>query len=104
MAFTVAIRRCASKDNWERVMALMKSLRAKAVMQPGYLTGETMFSYTSGGTIMVLSRWQNARDWRAWESNPERARVEECINRLLSSPVVYELYVNLPPDTPGGDG
>ncbi len=44
MAIKVIIERSVSPDNQAEVAELLKELRAKAVLQPGYISGETLFS------------------------------------------------------------
>lgn len=84
----------------EDLLDLMKQLRAKALHQPGYVSGETLISVDRPGTHLVISTWHSLKEWRAWENNPERLEILAKIESLLAaSPktsVFAEPWVTLP--------
>lgn len=104
MTVTVLIRRSAKNERDNSLLSLLISLRAKAVEQPGYISGETLFSLTDRGSTVVLSRWQSRNDWKTWESSAARRKLVESIDRLLESPPAVEVFVGLPSSAPGADG
>jgi len=84
----------------EDLLDLMKQLRAKALHQPGYVSGETLISVDRPGMHLVISTWHSLKEWRAWENNPERLEILAKIEPLLAaSPktsVFTEPWVALP--------
>lgn len=84
----------------EDLLDLMKQLRAKALHQPGYVSGETLISVDRPGMHLVISTWHSLKEWRAWENNPERLEILAKIESLLAaSPktsVFTEPWVTLP--------
>ena len=84
----------------EDLVYLMKQLRAKALLQPGYISGETLVSVDRPGTHLVVSTWHSLKEWRAWENDPERLKILGQINSLLTAPantsVFAEPWVTLP--------
>jgi quinol monooxygenase YgiN len=96
MAIKVIIERAVSPDNQGEVAELLKDLRAKAVRQPGYLSGETLFSVDHSGTHVAISSWESLREWRAWEKNPERIAIVDKIERLLKSKSKVSIFATTP--------
>ena len=85
MAIKVIIERAVSPDNQGEVAELLKDLRAKAMRQSGYISGETLFSVDHAGTHVTISTWESLREWRAWEKNPERTAIVGQIESLLKA-------------------
>jgi heme-degrading monooxygenase HmoA len=96
MATVVLIQRDVIAKDTEEVIDLLRQLRAKALNQPGYLTGETLFSPDKAGSHLVVSRWRSLSDWREWEANEERKVLETKMAALLVSPAVVSVYVDAP--------
>lgn len=96
MAVKVVIERSVSADNQGEMAELLKDLRAKAVRQQGYVTGETLFSVDRPGTHVVISTWENLRDWKAWEKDPERKKIVKKIEYLLASPSKVSVFATTP--------
>jgi len=84
----------------EELLDLMRELRAKALHQPGYVSGETLMSVDKPGMHLVISTWHSLKEWRAWENNPQRLEILAKIDRLLTAPpktiVFTEPWVSLP--------
>lgn len=85
MVVKVILERSVNADNQAEVAELLKELRARAVHQQGYISGETLFSVDRPGTHVVISTWDSLHDWKAWEKNPLRLEVMSKIEALLSS-------------------
>ena len=96
MAVKVVIERSVSPDNQGELAELLKDLRAKAIHQPGYVSGETLFSVDRPGTHLVISTWENLRDWKGWEKEPQRQEIVDKIETLLNSPSKVSVFVTTP--------
>ena len=96
MAVKVIIERSVSPDNQGELAELLKDLRAKAIHQPGYVSGETLFSVDRPGTHLVISTWENLRDWKAWGGNPQRSEIVNKIEALSSSPSKVSVFATTP--------
>jgi len=92
MAVKVIIERSMSPDRHGEVVELLTELRAKAVRQPGYVSGETLFSIENPGKHVVLSTWESLNDWKDWEKNPQRVEIVDSIEVLLNSPSKVSAY------------
>jgi antibiotic biosynthesis monooxygenase (ABM) superfamily enzyme len=96
MAVKVVIERSMSPDNQAEVAELLVDLRARAMYHPGYVSGETLFSVDRPGTHLVISTWENLREWKDWERDPKRLEIVNKIEALLSSPSKIAVYATTP--------
>lgn len=69
--------------NKERLLPMLRELRAAAVHQPGYVTGETLVSTEDASKTAVISTWHSLEQWQAWETSETRATLYELIEPLL---------------------
>jgi len=76
----------------EELLELMRELRARAIHQPGYISGETLISVDKPGTHLVISTWHSLKEWRAWENNPKRLEILAKIDRLLTSSAKVRVF------------
>jgi quinol monooxygenase YgiN len=76
----------------EDISPLLRELRATAVHQPGYVTGETLVGTEDRSDIVVLSTWQNMEQWRTWEASPSRAKLYEQIKPMLVEKPKVKVY------------
>jgi len=96
MGVKVIIERSVSPDNQGELAELLKDLRAKAIHQPGYVSGETLFSVDRPGTHLVISTWENLRDWKGWGKEPQRQEIVDKIEALLNSPSKVSVFATTP--------
>ena len=67
-------------------------LRAHAVKQPGYISGETLFNIERSEECLVLSRWTKLEHWQNWLKNPVRIALNEEIEKLIAGRTEYSIY------------
>ncbi len=67
----------------ESLASLLQELRAAALREPGYITGETLVSTEDRSLVVVISTWRSLEDWKAWETSGMRARLYQQIEPLL---------------------
>jgi len=83
MIKVVMERRC--KPGNERSLAsLLVDLRAKAMRQPGYVTGETLIRLDEPAFYITIGTWTRIDAWKAWEGNEERFELTRIIDGLLA--------------------
>lgn len=92
MAVKVLIKRKVPKGKEVDLVKLIIQLRSLATMQPGYISGETLRNVDNREEYLVISSWQSADDWKSWESNKERARIQAEIDAVLKENTCYEVY------------
>ena len=95
MSAKIIIERRIKQDCLGSILELSVQLRALAVQQPGYISGETLVSAEHDDTHLVISTWRNLSDWRAWEENPERIKIAQEIEKLLVDPPSVKAFIDL---------
>jgi heme-degrading monooxygenase HmoA len=93
MAVEILIKRSTEKDNSAKILLPhIIELRAHAVKQPGYISGETLFNLDRTEECLVISRWTKLEHWQQWLKNPVRIALNEKIERHLGKETEYEVY------------
>jgi len=92
MAVKIIIRRKVSKGKEAQLLPLLVQLRAKAVTQPGYISGETMRNANDPEDYLVISTWKSVEDWKAWEANRARTEIVSKIDSLLGERTSFGIY------------
>jgi len=70
----------------EKLIDIIKELRNEAMKQAGYITGETLVNTEDPSNVLVISTWQKAEDWDAWDKSETRCKITERIKELLVEP------------------
>jgi len=69
MAVQVLIRRKIMETKAREVAPLIVKLRSLAMIQPGYICGETLTSREDPQTLVVIGSWQDMESWINWREN-----------------------------------
>jgi heme-degrading monooxygenase HmoA len=93
MAVKIIITRSVPKGREEELLPLLLALRSKATVQPGYISGETLRNIDDPEEYMVISTWQSADVWKAWEASQERAELQDKVDALLGEKTQYGVYL-----------
>jgi heme-degrading monooxygenase HmoA len=92
MAIRVIIERQVIPGNELQLNSLLMSLRGKAMHAKGYISGETLRSLIDPNTFIVISTWNSLEDWKAWEQDDERKKIQQKIDELLRTPSIHKVY------------
>jgi heme-degrading monooxygenase HmoA len=93
MAIEILIKRTTAHENSAKILLpYIIELRAHAVKQPGYISGETLFDIERSEECLVLSRWTKLEHWQDWLRNPLRIELNEKIEKLLATRTEYNIY------------
>lgn len=93
MAVSVIIRRSVKDETMASKLApLIVKLRSQAMLQPGFLTGQTFSCLDCEGEYMVISTWNSLEDWNRWMHNKERMAIQDQVDGLLGEKTVYRYY------------
>lgn len=93
MAVRIIIDRKVKKGKEVEFAKLLRELRTKVVPSKGYISGETLRSLDDHYNYIVITTWQSVDDWKAWEKNPERKKVQAKIEKLMARPTKTKVYV-----------
>jgi len=92
MSIKVLIKRMVPESKAKKMIGLFKKVRALAMEQPGYISGETLKSFDEPDQFLVISSWQSSKDWENWLISPERQEIQKQIDALLGGNTKYEMY------------
>jgi heme-degrading monooxygenase HmoA len=92
MTVKIFIKRKLQDNNVVELTLLLNKLRALALSQPGYISGETFNRIDKKDECMVIGTWRSLEDWNNWVNNPLRIAVQAEIDRLLGEETEYAIY------------
>jgi heme-degrading monooxygenase HmoA len=95
MAVRVLIEREIELGREVELHQLLVKLRAKAMQAKGYISGETLQALDNPNKFLVISTWNSAEEWKAWDNHPERKAFQEQLNQILRYPEKAAVYVYL---------
>ncbi|MBC2711353.1 MAG: antibiotic biosynthesis monooxygenase [Desulfosarcina sp.] len=93
MIAKIIIKRRFVKENIPQIISLMKKIRAIAMNQPGYISGETLMQSEFPENMAVICTWQSMADWNGWKSSEERKTYEAMLEIYQTRPTEYEEYL-----------
>jgi len=71
---------------------LYLGLRAGAMRQHGYISGETLKSVSDPSFCLVISTWVDAESWKIWETSTQRREIVSRIELLLAIPEKISVF------------
>jgi heme-degrading monooxygenase HmoA len=93
MAIEVLIKRVTKPGEDAKILLPhIVELRARAVRQPGYISGETLFNIERPEECVVISRWTTLEQWQQWKESAPRNELDEKIEKLLATEAEYNIY------------
>ena len=93
MAIEVLIRRETKPGiNAKALLPHIIELRSHAVKQPGYISGETLFSLDRTEECLVSSRCISMEHWQEWNRTSRRNELDEGMEELLGTETEYKFY------------
>ena len=82
-----------SKPNKEHALeGMLQDLRSKAMLQRGYISGETFVGIKDPFTYMVISTWTRLEAWKAWENSRERQEIVRLIAPNVSEETSVRIF------------
>ncbi|MFP3868966.1 MAG: antibiotic biosynthesis monooxygenase family protein [Desulfobacteraceae bacterium] len=88
----IFIERTTIPGNELSLNKLLTELRSLAMKSKGYISGETLRSLDDPNTFIVISTWDSLEDWKAWEKNEERQKIQGKIDDLLRGPTMHRIF------------
>ena len=93
MAVRIIIDRKVKKGRESSLSKLLRELRLKAIASEGYISGETLRSSEDPQNYIVISTWQGVDQWKNWEKNQERKKIQAKIEKLMVRPTKTKIYL-----------
>jgi heme oxygenase (mycobilin-producing) len=94
MVVKVILLRRVPAEVADELKPMLMELRALALAQPGYVSGETLMNAEDPEEYLVISTWTDIQYWNNWLRNGERMMVQRAIDTLLGRETLYQVYYN----------
>jgi len=95
MIVRVIIEREVEPGQEPALRLLMTKARTQAMKTKGYISGETLRALDNPNKFVVLSNWNSAEDWKAWEKDPERLKLQKEMEPVLMCKETCTIYTHL---------
>jgi heme-degrading monooxygenase HmoA len=92
MTVKIFIKRSVTDTKVAELTVLLKRLRSITLMQPGYISGQTLKRLDKPQECMVVSSWRSIEDWNDWVNNEKRISIQTEIDGLLGDETKYAVY------------
>jgi len=93
MAVRIIIDRKVQKGKESDFSKMLRELRSKAIPSKGYISGETLRAQEDPYNYVVITTWQSIEEWKAWEKNPERKKIQAKIEKWMARPTKTKIYL-----------
>ncbi len=94
MAVRIIIDRKVKKGRESDFSKLLRELRLKAVPSKGYISGETLRALDDPTNYIVITTWQSVDEWKKWEKNPERKKIQTKIEKFMARPTKTKIFLH----------
>ena len=88
----IIIKRKFVKGKQKEIIALLRELRAGALHQPGYISGQTLTSADDPQTLVVIGTWQDMESWYNWKENNTRKTLERMLETYQEGSTDYQEF------------
>jgi heme-degrading monooxygenase HmoA len=92
MAVKVLIKRSVPETKAREIIPLFRKMRALAMNQEGYISGETLRNLDRPEEFLVISSWQSSEDWGHWLKSSDRQEIQNQIDASLGGRTHYDIY------------
>ncbi len=92
MAVKILIKRKFKDGNMQAASRLLINNRNGAMMQPGYISSETLRNIDDRDQVVVVSMWDKFESWNAWKNSEARMANEAEFKDSLIGETEYEHY------------
>jgi heme-degrading monooxygenase HmoA len=92
MTVKIFIKRNVTESSIEELTTLFQKMRSACLMQPGYISGQTLKRLDRPGERLVISTWRSVEEWENWFKSSERREIQLEIDSLLGEETTYAIY------------
>ncbi len=93
MVSKIIIKRDIREGKEKHFFSLLKKLRSSAILQKGYVSGETLICAENKNRVLVISKWESIESWDSWKNDIKRQEIDARLTELQDSPAIYEPYM-----------
>lgn len=89
----VMIKRETKEHTEVKVHDSLVHLRAAAMHQPGYVSGETLVNVDNPHEVLVISTWLSLEHWKAWQGSRQRIELADSLSPVVSEEQISTYYI-----------
>ncbi len=93
MIAKILIKRRFKEGHAPQIVALLNEIRARALTQPGYMSGETLVKNGYPNNMVVISTWRSMQEWYQWRDSEDRQKFEAMLEIYQERPTDYDEYL-----------
>jgi heme-degrading monooxygenase HmoA len=93
MAVRIIIDRKVKKGREADFSRMLRELRSSAIVLKGYISGETLRAADDPQNYVVISTWQSLDDWKKWDKDPKRKKIQTKIEKMMARPTKTKVLV-----------
>lgn len=93
MIAKILIKRRFKEGHAPQIVALLNEIRARALTQPGYMSGETLVKNGYPNNMVVISTWRSMQEWYQWRDSEDRQKFESMLEIYQERPTDYDEYL-----------
>lgn len=79
----VIIERSIAEDLEANYEEAAKETLQKAIVSPGFISGESRKDITNSRHRFILCTWRSLQDWQSWQHSSERKEMMDKLNLML---------------------
>ena len=92
MSVLIIIKRVFRMDQTDKLVPLLKELRARAEKQPGFISRTTYSKLNDPGELVVVMEWETVDDWIRWMNHKEAKDLQWEIDSIIGEKTFFEVY------------
>ena len=92
MTVKIFIKRSVMQEHEIELSILLKKMRSLTLLQPGYISGQTLRRIDRDDECIVISTWKTIEDWKRWSQSEQRMTVQNEIDMLLGEDTDYSIF------------
>jgi heme-degrading monooxygenase HmoA len=93
MQAKILIKRKFQTGKKKEILSVLRELRARAMDQPGYISGQTLASPDDPQLMLIIGTWQDLESWHKWSDNPTRQALEQILESYQLGPTDYQEFI-----------
>ena len=79
----------------DHTLAIATELRANAIRQPGFITGDTLIDIDDHCRVVMVAYWRSLKDWQEFDSSEVRRTLEGDVDSLLSESIKIRILTEV---------
>ncbi len=88
----VLLERRVKKANYGKLIDHLIDLRAAALRQNGYVSGETLVKENDLIDVLTISTWISEDHWKAWTTSEKRIELNTVVETLIEGEPKISIY------------